>query len=178
MVYVREYSAVTRALDWLMSGQHPFSSVILDSVSEMQQRCVDNMVGTNPMKQQDWGQLLRIVSDTIRKFRDLITHPTHPLWAVVFIAMTGERTSKWKPLVQGALRDTLPYYVDVCGYMFIDQPLDGPSARRLLVAPNAEFEAGERVGGVLGAVIDNPTIPWMLSQVINAMQANQQGAPQ
>jgi hypothetical protein len=171
MVYVHDYLTVSAALQWLQSGQHQFASVVLDSVSDMQQRCVDQLVGTDPMKTQDWGQLLRTVSDTIRKFRDLVTHPTNPLWAVVFICMTSEKNGKWGPLVQGQLRDVLPYYVDICGYMFVNAPTDtaqGWPGNQLLISPHPQYEAGERVNGVLGPIVSSPNIISMLTTVIQA----------
>ena len=175
MVYVHSYDSVTAALRWLQSGNHPFASVIIDSISEVQQRCVDALVGIDQMKIADWGSLLRIVSDTIRKFRDLITHPTRPLWSVVFIAMTREVSGKWRPFVQGALADTLPYYVDICGYLFINPEPAGPGwpGNVLLVSPNAQYESGERVGGCLGPVVVNPNVSSIIQSVLQAQGLTQ-----
>src|SRR5688500_14859171 len=39
VVLVRSCDDLMRAVQWLQSGQHPFRSVTLDSVSEIQQRC-------------------------------------------------------------------------------------------------------------------------------------------
>src|SRR4051812_37348502 len=47
------------AYQWLSTREHKFQSVILDSLSEMQKRFVDLIAGTNQMKQEDWGTLLR-----------------------------------------------------------------------------------------------------------------------
>lgn len=174
LVRVRQFRDVELAFQWLASGQHPFNSVILDSVSEIQQRCVDQLVGADQMKTQDWGSLLRIVSSTIRQFRDLKTHPTHPLWAIVYVCETAEKGSvhsKWRPNVQGALQDKLPYIPDICGYMWVDRGESGALTRRLLIGPHPDYEAGERVGGVLGYVIDNPDITVMLQTLIAAQQA-------
>jgi hypothetical protein len=165
IVYVKDYQAVTRAYEWLASGAHPFKSVGLDSISEIQQRCVDSLVGINQMKIQDWGALLRQVSDLIRKFRDLTTHPTHPLQAVVLIAMTRQVDGKWRPHVQGQLAVVLPYYVDVTGYIFIVNDDGGKPIRRLLVTPHDQYEAGERVGGKLGSVVDAPNVSTMLDMI-------------
>ena len=55
-----------------------------------------------------------------------------------------------------AIRDALPYIVDVCGYMYPDWELDAngqptTSVRRIWVtANNDHYEAGERVRGRLG----------------------------
>ena len=172
LVAVSEFRQVSQARQWLASGQHPFASVTLDSVSEIQQRCVDQLVGTDQMKTQDWGALLRIVSDEIRKFRDLVMHPVKPLWTVCFICQTAEKGAthaKWRPLVQGQLRDTLPYIPDVCGYLFVNPPMDAAGTwpgNRLLVGPHPDFESGERVNGALGYIVDNPNLTEMLYRVI------------
>lgn len=165
IVYVKDYETVTRAFDQLNQGDHPFKSVVLDSISEIQQRCVDSIAGIDIMKIQDWGTLLRKVSDTVRRFRDLTTHTTRPLNAVLLIAMTREVSGKWKPHVQGQLMTVLPYYMDVTGYLFLQKLEDGSSVRRLLVTPHDQFEAGERVGGKLGDVVDHPDVSNMLDTI-------------
>lgn len=165
VVHVRDYNAVRMTYDWLNSGQHPFISVTLDSISEIQQRAVDSMVGTDQMKTQDWGNLLREVSSLVRKFRDLTNHPTNPLQSVLLVAMTHQVDGMWKPYVQGALAARLPYYVDVCGYMFVDRDDTGVEHHKLLVSQHPEYEAGERVGGKLGQVVDDPNVSTMIEAI-------------
>jgi AAA domain len=166
LVTVRDYRTLTKAYEWTSSGKHPFRSVVLDSISEAQQRCVDEMKGTSPMQQQDWGQLLRVVSDLARKFRDLTTHPTNPLDAVIIIAMVRERNGVQEPYVQGQLATTLPYYFDLCTYLApVPHPETGELIRRLFTGSFPGYVTGERVGGCLGSYIDNPNITSMLESV-------------
>lgn len=162
VVNVLDYETVVRAYEYLASGEHPFKSVVLDSVSEIQQRCIDAIAGANQMKLQDWGELLRTVSGQIRKFRDLKSHATNPLWAVVFVAMTDKKDGKQVPLVQGKLQSFLPYYVDACGWLYVDLDDFGKEQRHLLLRPDPMFEAKERLGGRLPRVIDSPRIDDML----------------
>lgn len=169
VVHVRDYETVKQSYSWLDSGQHPFRSVTLDSISEVQQRAVDSMVGTDQMKTQQWGELLREVSALVRKFRDLANHPTRPIESVLMIAMTTQTDGIWKPYVQGQLASRLPYYVDVCGYMFVDRDEQGVEHRKLLVSQHPEFEAGERVGGRLGQVVENPNIETMINTVFGPL---------
>jgi hypothetical protein len=166
LVPVHSYTAVQKAYEWLNSGKHPFKSVVVDSISEVQQRMVDSLVGTNPMQLQDWGTLLRQASDLIRKFRDLTTHPVRPLDCVLFIAMAHQRQDgTWHPHVQGQLKTILPYYVDICSYLAAIPQEDGTMVRRLLIGPTPGYETGERVGGRLGHFIDNPNIQDMLDRI-------------
>ncbi len=145
IVYVRDARQVADAYRVLDSGQHPFNGVVLDSHTEVQQRVVDTLAGVNAMKRDDWGTMLRQMTHMTRQFRDLITHPTHPVWGICFIAGTHLFEGKWRPMIQGQARDYLPYYVDVLGY--IAAAMDG--SRHLLIAPHPLYETGERVGGRL-----------------------------
>jgi AAA domain len=164
VVYVRSFTDVQKAYDWLNSGKHPFKSVVIDSLSETQQRCVDALVGSDQMKTQDWGELLRKMSTLVRSYRDLIIHPTNPLQVVVFVAMTKEVEGVKRPYVQGQLASTLPYYVDVVGYLWTEPTETGEQVHRLLCSPHPSFEAGDRTGK-LGAVLEAPSIEDMLSMI-------------
>lgn len=164
VVYVRNYQTVQSVYNWLNMGEHPFRSVTMDSVSEVQQRCIDALVGTSAMQQQDWGELLRNMSSLVLQFRDLTIHPTRPIEVVTLIAMTRETVGKWKPYVQGQLAVTLPYYIDVIGYLHVATLESGQAVRRLLVQPQMQFEAGDRTGR-LAPMIDNPHIQQMLVDI-------------
>lgn len=166
IVAVRDFNTVLKAYEWLNSGKHPFRSVVLDSISEIQQRAIDALVGVNPMLMADWGTLLRQVSDLVRKFRDLTTNQAKPLDAVLLIAMARQRQDNtWHPHVQGSLAVTLPYVVDVLAYLAPVTQEDGTVVRRLLVGPTPGYETGERVAGRLGRFIDGPDISDMLQLV-------------
>jgi hypothetical protein len=156
VVIMRDYTTMQSVYQWLAIGQHPFRSIIVDSVSEIQKRAKDDIVGIGDMRTQDWGTLLARMEGLVRDMRDLTTHPTRPVQCVVIIAFTREQSGKFRPYVQGALSVTMPYFLDVIGYLFTQTLEDGQLVRRLLVQPDSQFEAGERVGGRLGAVVDAP----------------------
>lgn len=171
MVTVRDWQTVEAVYGWLTRYQLPFVTVVLDSITEMQRRLKANLVGTEAMKMQDWGVLLTKMDATIRGFRDLTLVPGLNVRCVLFVAETrredGPGGAKWRPYMQGQISTSLPYWVDVCGYLYAEQTVDGNGqptglARRLLVSPGVPmFEAGERVQGRLGAVwpiVDTPTI--------------------
>ncbi len=176
-VMVRSWETVGYAFQWLQSGQHNFRSIVIDSISEMQRRLKENMVGTEALKMQDWGKLLAVMDAAIRGFRDLTLHPTNPVQVVVFIAETRQnQNGKWVPFMQGQISISLPYWVDVVGYLFVQDIPDangqasGAKMRRLLVSPNDTFEAGERVQGRLGLCVDNPNVTRMLIDVYPSLQ--------
>lgn len=162
IVSVQDYQTVTRALEYLVAGKHPFRSVIIDSLSETQSRKIDAVSGTSAPELRDWGVIFRDVYATVRRFRDLTRHPTKPLDVVMFIAMTRQRDNVYIPYIQGQLSDTAPYVPDVLAYLQIVYDAANNPVRRLLVGPTPGFATGARGGDRLGAFIDNPNIEDML----------------
>ena len=57
-VAVRDFTDVQKAYDWLLTGRHPFKSVVLDSLTEIQKRCKDSISGTDTPSEREWGLLL------------------------------------------------------------------------------------------------------------------------
>lgn len=117
VVKVLDFNVMALVYQWLQSGQHPFASVVIDSLTELQKRAIDNIAGADAMQTQNWGELLRKMEILVRQFRDLADHPTKPLWAVVFITGTHEKGGKVRPLLQGQIGSTAPYYCDLVGYL-------------------------------------------------------------
>jgi hypothetical protein len=170
IVRIRDFATLSYAYQWLASGQHPFRSIIIDSISETQQRCIDAIAGTDPMKMQDWGELLRKMSAEVRKYRDLLDHPTNPVDTVIFTAMSKQaQDGKSYPFVQGQLATSLPYYIDVIGYLSAQITEEGNFTNYLLTKPHPLYEAGDRVG-IYDRVITNPRIDTMFNQFCNPNQ--------
>lgn len=172
VVTVRKWETVSRTYDWLSQAPHDFTSVVIDSITELQRRCKSNLVGTEQMKMQDWGQLLSRMDAAIRGFRDLTMHERYPVRCVVFVAETRQKDGKYRPYMQGQIEVSLPYWMDVVGYLYVEAVTDangqatGATQRRLLVSPHdPQFEAGERVQGRLGAVVSDPNLTAMLNKV-------------
>lgn len=168
VVVVRSFTQISTVFQWLNSGQHHFKSVVLDSLTEMQKRVLDDVAGTEQPTTQDWGALLRRMEALVRQFRDLTTHPTNPLEAIVLVCPTSEKSGRYRPHVQGQLGITLPYFVDVVGYLYVQaDQATGVLQRRLLVQPSGQFDAKDRTGR-LGNEVVEPTITGMLDTIYGA----------
>jgi hypothetical protein len=157
-VTVREWKTIDLVYRWLTQYQTPFVSIAIDSITEIQRRCKENLVGTEAMRTQDWGVLLTLLDGVIRGFRDLMLFPQLNVRCVIFVSETKEIGGKWRPYMQGAIATSLPYFVDLEGYLYPDFELDmngqpTREVRRLLISPHPQFEAGERVQGRLGGVL-------------------------
>jgi hypothetical protein len=160
VVVVRKYDDVLAVYRWLQSGRHPWRSLIIDSISEIQAKCLEQIAGREQVKTQQWGELLRHMTGLMRDIRDLTMHPTHPLSAVVITAMTVQKDGKWRPYLQGQSGTSAPYYWDITGYITPEtfqhpDPTQGTyTVRRLYVGPTDEYVSGERVGGRLGDIVE------------------------
>lgn len=143
---IRQAREIDQVYRVLQSGRHPFNSLSVDSMTEMQQRVIDDLSpGSGKVDRDNWGVILRKITAMARAYRDLITHPVKPLWSVSFVAGTVMHNGKWRPMVQGQSRDFLPYYVDILGYIHANPD----NTRDLLIGPHPMYETGERVGGRL-----------------------------
>jgi len=160
VVKVNDYDVVMKAFQWLQSGKHQFKSLIIDSISELQVKCMDNIAGTEQMKMQQWGELLRHMGALLRDLRDLTMHPTQPLEAVVLTAMARKgQDGVFRPYLQGQLAIQAPYFYDILGAITVEtepnpDPMQAPlKVRRMYVERTPEWEAGERVQGRLGKIV-------------------------
>lgn len=144
VVIVQEYRMLQVAYQWLASGQHPFKSLAVDSLTEIQKRCLDAIAGVEQPDHQDWGALLRQMEDLVRKLRDLTFHPQNPLDSVTILALTHHRDGRFRPMVKGQLELTLPGFVDLVGYLYTEADEVGVLRRRLLIQPHGQFLAKDR----------------------------------
>jgi len=164
-VRINTFDQMRVAYSWLASGNHPFRSVIIDSISELQTKFVDKIAGTNQMQTQDWGELLRGLGALMRQFRDLLEHPTKPLEFIGITSMMVMKDGKQGPYLQGALKTIAPYLLDVVGYFAPYVELaTGVNTQRMIFEPSPFFEAGSRVPGIQGFA-DNPDISQLVANV-------------
>lgn len=168
VVNVHDYNTALKAYEWLKSGKHPFKSVILDSISELQAKAQESINGRQKMQTQHWGELLTRVSFFCRDLRDLTNHKVNPIEAVIVTAMTREIDGVKRPDLQGSVAGRVPYWFDICSYLFVDQAVaeDGSrkEVRKLLTAPHPQFEAKSRVPG-LPEIIEVPNVSELLDNV-------------
>lgn len=177
VVTVRNWQTLQNAYVWLTQAPHDFRSLVLDSITEVQRRCKENLRGTEQMRIQDWGDLLTRMDSLIRGFRDLILLPGN-VRCVIFIAETREDKGKWRPYMQGQISISLPYWMDLVGYLYVEAEPDAEGqatrpVRKLLVGPHPQFESGERVQGVLGDVVREPHLAHMIQTIFDNVEVSE-----
>jgi hypothetical protein len=173
VVIVHDYNTVLRVHDWLRTGQHQFRSLVIDSISELQDRLLTQLAGDEQVKMQQWGEVLRKMGGLLRNIRDLTTHPTNPLESIVLTAMAREKDGVKAPYLQGQLAIQAPYLYDILGAIAIETfPHPDPTqpkytVRRMYIERTDKYEAKERVQGRLGKIVeqDNMNVETMLDQI-------------
>ncbi len=155
---VVDYSTINTAYQYLRSGQHDFISVKMDSLMEVQSRCIDTTVpGTVALDRDHYSIILRETEKKVREFRDLVHIPSNGIKVVLFITGTNEDTHQ--PLLTGGIRKEIPYLIDVVGYMFKQALPSGILQRALLVDEMPGFTAGDgtnRLKAHYGPIIPLP----------------------
>lgn len=160
VVNVREWNDAKTALKWLQGGKHDFVSATIDSVSELQARVIEHIAGRDQVKLQDWGAVLREMRGYISDFRDLTTHRTNPLQAVVVTSMTKvEQDGRSYPWLQGQMKTVIPYLLDVVAFIdVVPDRASGLEQRYLYTRKTKSYLAGERVGGRIPPVLQMPVV--------------------
>lgn len=174
---------------YLAKGDHPYKSVGIDSLSELQmvnlEHIVKKLVGktsTGGAKREslddvwrdDYGTSTQQLRRVVRQFRDLPMH-------VFFSCHDATSQDKDKnelshPALTPKLRSAVMGYMDVIGYMYIDaEAAEGAShpeeteeaRRRLLCRPFGKWVAKDRSPGQrLGMVVEDPSIPVIIDRIL------------
>lgn len=180
VVLVNEYDTVLKAYEYLRLGNHQFKSLIIDSISELQDKLFVKLAGNEQIKMQQWGEVLRRMGGLLRDLRDLTMHPTAPLEAIVLTAMARKDTDgRYRPYLQGQLAVQAPYFYDILGAITVEEhPNPDPTkaafkTRQMYVERTNQWEAGERVQGRLGAVVpqDQMGVEQMLNNIFGPVSA-------
>ena len=119
---IRTLEDLQNAYKELASGKHKYETVVIDSISEINEIIKESLSAQNTnnrMQLQDWGTLYTKIRGILRRFRDLDMH-------VIFIAQETSdkdesRVTKWKPMLNGKAADEIAYFMDVVGYVYVDE---------------------------------------------------------
>lgn len=161
---------LSKLITWLNTAEHPFKTVVLDSLTELQAGVVEtyaklyiprsetgipNTEADKRMWQKIYGKATEMLREKCRAFRDLPCH-------VIFIAhdKENEETKKIAPALMPAFTKSLEGYLDEVWYLFMrSSKEDEAPTRNILTQPTPRVTAKDRSpGGKLGRVMENPTM--------------------
>jgi hypothetical protein len=176
VVRVRTWNQMQDVYNVLYTGDHPYKTVILDSLTEIQKFNMDQImidlitkkpeVDPDVPGMREWGKNLEQVRRMVRGFRDLDMH-------TIFTALekddkddvTGAR--KVYPMLSGQLAKQVAAFMDVVGYYYVKQFGIGDKAeykRLLLTRATQKYTAKDR-SGKLEHVIESPTMSMLFEMM-------------
>lgn len=173
-VRVTTWKEMQQVYDELHRGKHGFSTVILDSLTEIQKfnmySIMDELVADKPDREVDvpsmreWGRNLEQMRKFVRAFRDLQMN-------TIFTALKKEDKNEKTgmvttlPSLSGKLAGEVAAFLDIVGYYYVKQ-VDGEETRLLLCRKTETIIAKDRTNR-LPMVVENPTMQ-KLFDLINA----------
>jgi len=178
VVHISEWELLERINRALQKGKHPFRSVILDSITELQKQA-KRSVTDQGMKLQDWGTLYDKMDPILREIRDLTKAPGSPVECVVLVALANTKDDRTIPDIQGSMARSLAGQMDTIGYLrATSMNSDGTIDREMLVDPRQGITAGDRTKvlrrtfhGAIPIVLNEDTdqLEWNITQMLELM---------
>jgi len=156
---------------------YKFRTVIIDSISEVEAFSMSVAMGVEvdgaldeEMPTSSWDEIRQNRSNILRlarQFRDL---PMHILMTAGRSLREDATTKKSAimPDLTGSLREKLPHYMDLVGYMTVNMKTEGDErviVRRMYVQPIGRWIAKCRFASYREQWFDNPTMPEVLKGV-------------
>lgn len=167
VVKMTNWDVAKKVLEWIVSGQHPFRSVSVDSISELQQKAIAEISSGKAMKTQDWGVLLQNMGGFLRTLRDVINDGGQGIETMTLVSTSKkDANGVLKPYLQGQIASQVPYLFDITAYYYVDQfanPQTGvmEEHRVLFTGTHPEYEAKSRPSEFPTHVYD-PTLEMVL----------------
>lgn len=182
VVQVDDMQMLKAALVLLRGGLHPFESVVIDSLTEIQkilkaqvQRPGEQYDPNGLFDQQAWGRLLNNMELMVRSYRDLTRPSTTRPVNVCVVSGSDTEAIPVRMLLQGSIRKGIAYYYDMVGYMFTAADADGQEVRVMQIADLKTADAKCRLHNVkvkYGTHIENPDFRELLAVVNEGVPTN------
>lgn len=171
---INSWSDVERVVSGIKEGSSPtllaVETLIIDTVSELQKRQMDEMLRDdfkkNPMRDpflpqgsdhQKSGQVLRRLCVQLTELEKNIIFLSH----VKLVEDQQSQTTFSRPDVAPKLVTTLEAICDVIGFMYAEVSEEGVMKNYLRIAPHPKVSAKTRIGG-LPPTIENPTFQMLV----------------
>ena len=177
IVTVDNYRVAARAYEYLKAGKHPFNSVILDSISELQDKVKGETTNRAQPKIQEWGTIGSKMAYLAGDLRDLTTNKNKMVKAVLVVATStdpyvdedGNVVHKGRPAAEGSFKTKVQYFFDTVGYVYLaeapDENGEVTTIQCLQVAGSDKYEVGSRAP--LPNIIPEPNVDEIIDEVFS-----------
>lgn len=172
-VRVKSWAEMQMVYDELFAGTHDFTTIIVDSLTEVQKMSMDGIMRKLVEEFEDrsaevpglreWNINLEQTRKFVRAFRDL---PMNTIFTALVKADKNPRTGamKRKPSLSGKLGDEVSGFLDIVSYLYAKE-IDGVNKRFLLCGQTEDTVAKDR-SNKLPLTIEEPTMS-TIWQILN-----------
>jgi phage nucleotide-binding protein len=180
IVRVSTWKEMQQVYDELHAGRHPYKTVVLDSLTEIQKfsmyqimlELVDMKEDADPdvPGMREWGKNVEQVRKFVRAFRDL---PMHTIFTALAKEDKNPRTGKSKtaPSLQGKVAAEVPAFLDIVAYYYmkrVEVVGQGQVEQRLLLCNATETVIAKDRTGRLPQVVEEPTMAKLFGHVLGS----------
>lgn len=171
VVRIRSFSDFGNVYNYLASNKNKFRTVIIDSFTELQKYCMDEILEVNDREDaqwKDWGQNASTLRKVIRWLRDL---PINLICVCLETEEKDERTGtyKYKPQLPGKLAGEMAGYFDINVRYTMTLDKEGNEVRQLHTGAGSGFSAKDRTYK-LPKVMHEPTMAKLYDIAVRGMK--------
>lgn len=164
-VRVKSWVELQRVYDKLYEGNHDYTTLVIDSLTEVQKMSMDGvmrkLIEEHEERDADvpgireWNINLEQTRKFVRAFRDL---PVNTIFTALVQADKNTRTGaiKRKPSLSGKVKDEVAGFLDIVVYLYTKE-IDQENVRMLLCTQTEDTVAKDR-SNALPMTIQNPTM--------------------
>lgn len=133
VVKIKNWAVAQKTLEYIRSDNHPFQTVMIDSISEIQIKAKDEIKKGKAFQLQDWGVLSQNMGAFLRDLRDISASDESKIRMCYLISTAKEYSQGegqpriWKPFLEGATAQIVPYLFDMTAYIYLDEVMINPS---------------------------------------------------
>lgn len=126
VVRIEDYKDYRKVMDHILSGDHPFETAVLDSISSIQAKVKRAIVGDMDIDNHSkatydmWDALLVTMTQDIELLNNMKLPGRSKRMNTVLIAPFNVEETPHRPIMQGGIRKTLPMLPDLQGFLHIE----------------------------------------------------------
>ena len=180
-IRIKNFQDLADAYDTLFDGDHPYKTVVVDSLTEVQKfgmyHIMERTIAADGNRDPDlpgigeWGKNTNQIEKFVRAFRDL---PVNTIFTALKLEDRNPRTgvTTTLPSLSGKLARNVSALVDVVAYYYIKKLAEDDSFHRLLLTTKTEEIVAKDRSDNLPAVIIDPDMTILYNYITHKTKRN------
>lgn len=172
VIQVTNIDELTNAYNYFAldpSARQHFSTICIDSLSEIGEVVLANARKGNKDPRQAYGELIDKMSTIVRSFRDIPSYHVYMAAKMELLKDEASAIVKYMPSMPGQkLGPALPYFFDEVFRLYTNKTQQGVKYRALQTSPDLQYVAKDR-SGVLDEM-EKPDLNHIFNKILGANQ--------